>query len=308
MSRYLERAEHTARLIDVNLNLMLDESTSSLDQRWQRVLRALGNPASVKWSGDPYHLAHSMTFDTENHSSIVSCIMAARENARQVREQISSEQWQELNRLYHEFTRADTSDRRDAQPSEFLQIVHEGSHLFQGVTDSTMSHGEGWQFIQTGKYIERASATATLLDVYTSEFWSHPDRHEGTEYLEWIGLLRSCTAFEAYCRVYTADLHPERILEFLLLNQEFPHSVRYAIDTLQDALEAIHGESGKLRAGLLTRQAGRLQSSLSFGDVSEIVAQGVKSYLNGILHQCQAIHLSIYQICINYSIDTALAG
>ena len=308
MSRYLERAEHTARLIDVNLNLMLDESVSSVDRRWQRVLRALGNPEEIEWNNDPYRLAQSMTFDVDNDASIVSCISSARENARQVREQISTEQWGELNRLYHEFTRADSSDIRDAQPYDFLQLVHEGTHLFQGVTDSTMSHGEGWQFIQFGKYIERASATATLLDIYAVEFLAHPDRHEGAEYLEWIGLLRSCTAFEAYCKVYTADLYPERILEFLLLNAEFPHSVRYAIDTLQYALEAIHGEGGKRRAALLTRQAGRLQSSLSFGDISEIVAQGVSSYLNGILEQCQAIHQNIYQVYINYSVDTALAG
>jgi uncharacterized alpha-E superfamily protein len=175
------------------------------------------------------------------------------------------------------------------------------------VTDSTMSHGEGWQFIQFGKYIERASATATLLDVYTTDFWTHAPQ-EGTEYLEWIGLLRSCTAFEAYCRVYTADMQPERIIEFLLLNEEFPHSVRYSLDTLQHALEAIHGEGGKRRAALLTRQAGRLQASLSFADLSEIMPLGVNPYLNGILQQCQAIHQNIYQIYINYSIDTALAG
>ena len=248
MSRYLERAEHTARLIDVNLNLMLDESSSSVDQRWQRVLRALGCPEGATWGGDPYRFAQNMTFDMENHGSIVTCISEARENARQVREQISSEQWQELNRLYHEFTRADLSDIRELQPSDFLQVVHEGTHLFQGVTDSTMSHGEGWQFIQFGRYIERASATAILLDVYTTDLWANPDSHEGAEYLEWIGLLRCCTAFEAYCRVYTADLYPERILEFLLLNEEFPHSVRYAIDTLETALAAIHGEGGKRRA------------------------------------------------------------
>jgi uncharacterized alpha-E superfamily protein len=308
MSRYLERAEHTARIIDVNLNLMLDESASSVDRRWQRVLRSLGNPPKIAWTGDPYRLASTMIFDSEKRASIVSCIMLARENARQVREQISSEQWQELNRLYHEVTGANVDDSHGSQLSDFLQIVHDGAYLFQGVTDSTMSHGEGWQFIQFGRFIERASATAALLDVYTSEFLTHPDRLEGNEYLEWIGLLRSCTAFEAYCHVYTADLHPERILEFLLLNREFPHSVGYAIDTLQDALEAIHGEGGKRRAATLTRLAGRLQASLSFADVSEIVGQGVNAYLRGIQRQCQEIHQNIYQVYINYSIDSALAG
>src|SRR5271169_3912094 len=105
MSRYLERAEHAARLIDVNLNLMLDESSFSTDRRWQRVLAALGNPPGFEFTGDPYALTQLMTFDAANNASITACIVSARENARQVREQISSEQWQQLNRLFHEVTR-----------------------------------------------------------------------------------------------------------------------------------------------------------------------------------------------------------
>src|SRR5579871_6091441 len=105
MSRYLERAEHTTRLLDVNLTLMLDESASSSDHRWLRVLQALGNPKDVKWTGDPYALTRTLTFDTENKASIVSLIIAARENSRHVREQISTEQWHRLNSLYLEVTR-----------------------------------------------------------------------------------------------------------------------------------------------------------------------------------------------------------
>jgi len=309
MSRYLERAEHTARLLDINLNLMLDESSFGNDRRWERVLAALGNPAGFKFTGDPYALTHLVTFDAANGSSIISCIISARENARQVREQISSSQWQQLNRLYHEVTRNSGDHLSDTHPSDFLQAVISGAHLFQGVTDSTMNHGEGWHFIQIGRYIERASATVKLLNVYIEEFWADPDRPmEGTEYLEWIGLLRCSTAFEAYCRVYTNDVAPERILEFLLLNGENPHAVRHAIDCLQQALEAVHGESGKRRAVALMRLSGRLQASLQFGHISEIVAQGVRPYLFQILRQCQEIHQALYQLYINYSIESALAG
>ena len=105
MSRYLERAEHTTRLLDVNMNLMLDESWVSSDHRWQRVLYALGKPKRVKWEGNPYQLTRSLTYDTGHKSSVLSCIMAARENARHVREQISTEQWHRLNSLYLEVTR-----------------------------------------------------------------------------------------------------------------------------------------------------------------------------------------------------------
>jgi len=157
--------------------------------------------------------------------------------------------------------------------------------------------------------MERACATVTLLGLYHREFWGHPDQTpEASEYLEWIGLLRSCTAFEAYCKVYTADISPDRIIEFLLLNPEFPHSVRYSIDHLQRALEAIHGEGGKRRGAQLTRLAGRLQASLSFGQISEILSQDVGAYLQDILRQCRDIHETIYELYVNYAIQTALAG
>jgi uncharacterized alpha-E superfamily protein len=318
MSRYLERAEHTTRLLDVNLNLMLDESATSADRRWQRVLQALGNPKDVEWTGDPYALTRALTFDTNNKASILSLIIAARENSRHVREQISTEQWHRLNSLYLQVTRpeiqyarteAGTMMSHPAEPTEFLQQVMEAVHQFQGVSDSTMSHGEGWQFIQVGRYIERASATAALLEAYHQDLWSQPDKiPEGNEYLEWMGLLRSATAFEAYCKVYTADLTPEKILEFLLLDEEFPHSLRFSIDSLQHALGAIQRESGKSRADQLRRLAGRLQGSLSYSDIDEILTQDVVAYLQTIQAQCQDIHNTIYALYVDYSIQAALAG
>jgi uncharacterized alpha-E superfamily protein len=318
MSRYLERAEHTTRLLDVNLNLMLDESATSADRRWQRVLQSLGNPKGVVWAGDPYALTWALTFDTGNKASILSLIIAARENSRHVREQISTEQWHRLNSLYLQVTRpemqrglheAGTMNTQAAEPTEFLQQVMEAVHQFQGVSDSTMSHGEGWQFIQVGRYIERATATAMLLEAYHPDLWEPTERiSEGNEYLEWMGLLRSATAFEAYCKVYTADLTPERILEFLLLDEEFPHSLRFSIDSLQHALGAIQRESGKSRADQLRRLAGRLQGSLSYSDVDEILTQDVVGYLQMIQAQCRDIHNMIYEFYIDYSIQAALAG
>src|ERR1700740_2264866 len=144
MSRYLERAEHTTRLLDVNLNLMLDESAASAERRWRRVLQALGWPKDIEWTGEPYSLTYSMTFDTTNKASILACIIAARENSRHVREQISTEQWNRLNSLYLQVTRpelqmgkqAEAQAADVAQPSEFLQSVMEAVHQFQGVTDS----------------------------------------------------------------------------------------------------------------------------------------------------------------------------
>lgn len=322
MSRYLERAEHTTRLLDVNLNLMLDESASAAERRWKRVLQALGCPKDITWKGDPYELVRSLTFDTSSDASILSLLISARENSRHVREQISTEQWHRLNSLYLQVTRPElhrpayepgTMAIEPEQPTEFLTQVMEAVHQFQGVSDSTMSHGEGWQFIQVGRYIERASATAALLEAYHHNLWgTQPEdgfpRTEGNEYLDWMGLLRSATAFEAYCKVYTADLTPERILEFLLLDEEFPHSLRFSIDGLQHALGAIQHEGGKSRAEPVRRLAGRLQGSLSYSGVEEILEGDIVAYLKTIQAQCREIHDTLYKIYIDYSIQTALAG
>ena len=317
MSRYLERAEHTTRLLDVNLNLMLDESSTSSDHRWQRVLQALGKPKRALWNGNPYELARKLTFDTEYKSSVISCIVRARENARHVREQISTEQWHRLNSLYLEVTRPELAtvmqtealNETTGSPSAFLQQVMEAVHQFQGVTDSTMSHGEGWQFIQVGRYLERATATALLLEAYSEDLWAEPDRvAEGNEYLEWMGLLRSATAFEAYCKVYTADLTPEQILEFLLLDVEFPHSLRFSIDAMQHALEAISRTTGALRTEELARLGGKLQASLAYTSADDLMGKSLVPYLRNIQQQCSAIHNAIYHLYIDYSMQAALTG
>ena len=171
-----------------------------------------------------------------------------------------------------------------------------------------MTHGEGWQFIQLGRYIERATATANLLSIYHGEILSlDDDVSDGQHYLEWIGLLRCCTAFEAYCQAYTAELTQDRILEFLLLNQRFPHSLRYSIDSLRQALVAIQQATGRHSVEALNRVAGRLQASLNFSEITEILSQDTASYLHNILQQCRQIHDLIYRFYIHYSVEAALA-
>ncbi len=317
MSRYLERAEHITRMLDVNLNLMLDEGPASAERRWQRVLVALGKPKFAAWNGNPYHLTRKLTFDPVNKSAILACIIAARENARNVREQISTEMWSRLNSLYLQVTRPEMQSDMHAEalmngsgePTDFLQQVMEAVQQFQGVTDSTLSHGEGWQFIQVGRFIERATAMAMLLEAYYPDLWTPvDDLHDASQYLDWMGLLRSATAFEAYCKVYTADLTPEQILEFVLLDSEFPHALRFSIDSLQRALDAIQVESGKQRGEALRRRAGRLQATLSYTSIGEVLEGDVLQYLAHVKRECRAIHETIYELYVDYSIQAALAG
>ena len=318
MSRYLERAEHTTRLIEVNLNLMLDESANAAERRWKRVLKAIHDPKDTPWKGDPYALVRCLTFDNDSRASILSLLIMARENARHVREQISTEQWHRLNSLYLHVTRPEAKSTREPGamalepdvPTEFLTEVMESVHQFQGVTDSTMSHGEGWQFIQVGRWIERAGALASLLIAYHDDLWEEPspDKLESNEYLDWMGLLRSATAFEAYCKVYTADLTPHQILEFLLLDDCFPHSLRFAVDSMQHALHAIDRGSGGVRTESLARRTGKAQALLAYASVEEILARGVVPYLHQIQAQLAEVHDQMYRLYIDFTIQSALTG
>jgi uncharacterized alpha-E superfamily protein len=262
-------------------------------------------PANAKT--DAYSVAQALTFDAKNKGSIIACMNSARENARQVREQISSEMWEHLNQLFLQTRRA--GRKWKATPHLFFRGVKDGAHLFQGITDSTLSHSEGWHFIQAGRFIERASATAGLLEAHAGELFERPDTEaEHSDYLDLVGLLKSCTAFEAYCKVYTADLNPERIAEFLLLNQEFPHSVRFAAEMIQNALNAVAELTQTRKAGRANRLAGRLRAALSFSQIDEIMVGGLRPYLDDIKRQCAQIHTALYQQYVSYPIEAALSS
>ncbi|NJN19690.1 MAG: alpha-E domain-containing protein [Oscillochloris sp.] len=306
MSRYLERAEHTARVLGVGLNQMLDQTGQLAAPRWARLLTALAIPPGEEM-GDPAVILRELVFNAENPASIVACIAMARENARQVREQISSEMWEQLNRLYLRVRKADFASIWAGDPAEFLQEVKEGAHLFQGVTDATMSHGEGWHFIEVGRYLERAVATSSLLDVYFHALLEPIPGEPPLEYNDWVSLLKCCTSFETYCKTYTADVQHRCVAEFLLLNAESPRSVRFAADRLQHGLNAIAQATGGRPGGRVERLAGRLRASLDYAQVDEIMNESLHSYLESVQRQCGAIHMAIYQTYISYPVDTVLS-
>ncbi len=305
IGRYLERAEHTVRVLDVNLTLMLEGPAPNPKASWKRAMRALGVSESLQ-QADADALVNTMCFNALHGGSVSSCVAAARESARQVRDEISSEQWQKLNRLYHSLAEM-RSPERYTTISDLLQLVLDGIHLFQGVTDTTMPHGEGWQFIRAGRHMERSTQIATLLELYYRELYSEPEAMiDSTQYLEWVGVLRCCTAFEAYCTVYTADLTPERILEFLLLNPIFPHALRYSVNSLVEALAGIQSEGRRAPGEELARRAGRLQASLAFAQIDEILERDTAGYLREVLGECRVIQELIYNLYISYPVDTAL--
>ena len=308
MSRYLERAENTVRQLDVTMSLMLDTSDTSAEKRWQRMMASLGKPPGMVWNDDLESMARMLVFDSLNHAAVTFCINGARENARQVREEISTEQWQKLNRLYHQMHSPHAQTQFRSSINDALASVIDGIHLFKGVSDTTMIHGQGWQFIRLGRYLERLYATATLLEVYQPDlFQPHVQDHSGYQYLEFVGLLRCCTSFEAYCQVYTADLSPDRILEFLLLNRDFPHAIRYCVDGMRDAIESIQHAGGRRPPEELIAVIGRLHAMLGYTTIHEILAGDPGQFLHTVREQGMRIHELIYRYYVHYSIQSALA-
>jgi uncharacterized alpha-E superfamily protein len=271
-------------------------------------MASLGKPAGMEWNGDLEALAARLVFDSLIPASVTFCVNGARENARQVREEISSEQWQRLNRLFHQMHAPKAQAQFSANNNDSLASVIDGIHLFKGVSDTTMIHGQGWQFIRLGRYLERAYSTATMLEVYQPDLFGPKEREDsGDQYLELVGLLRSCTSFEAYCQVYTADLSPDRILEFLLLNRDFPHTIRYTVDAIRTAIDSIQRAGGRRPPDELTAAIGRLHAMLGFTTINEILAGNADDFLHSIREQCLRIHELIYRNYVHYSIQSALA-
>lgn len=308
MSRYLERAEHTARLIDVNIQLRLDQSPESESANWLRLTEALQVPIAPDESVDPASIAETLTLDRTNPSSIVSCIAAARENLRHVREQCSSEMWEQLNRFYLDVRSTTPQESSILHSHTLFRAVQEGANLFHGITDSTMIHGEGWHYIQLGRFVERTDNLATFLGTHFKRLPQPLDQAvESEEYLDWIGLLKSFTAFEAYCKTFSAELRPLRVAEFLLLNPDFPHSVRFSVGRVHAALTAI-GDLTDRKADQAIRLTGRLRAALSFSQIEEIMASGANTYMTGIRKECWQAHTAIREVYFDYPIETAMAS
>ncbi len=297
MSRYFERATHCSRVLEANYSLMLNPGKLSTEQRWQNIMSHLGlDEESARI--EPQAAIMKLMSDHDLPSSIVSCVTSARENASQVREEISSEMWERLNQLYHEVVQTAANMYSDSDVMRLFMTLREGGYKFIGVTDASMNHGEGWHFIQLGKYIERTSSLPLLLAAVFSA-------QEGADDLDWVGLLTSCSAFEAYCKVYTADLKGEQVAEFLLLNPEFPYTARYSTEKMQHALEGIRRTSPGRRFSEIERIGGRIHASLAYAQIDDIMSRDFERFLANIIEQCQSLHSAVHAAYIDYPIESA---
>src|SRR6266851_6271298 len=231
MSRYVERAENVARFIEVNLQLMLD-APSGEDQQWEPLVNTTGDgEAFTKRYGEAtqQNVIQFLTFDAENPNSILSCVRAARENARSVREIISSEMWEQLNEFYLLVNSAAANVGSLRDPHELFASVKMSSHQLAGVTDATMTHNEGWHFSRLGRQLERADKTSRIVDVkYFLLLPTVADVGTTSDDIQWAAVLRSASAFEMY-RKRHGRISPDRIAEFLLLDRDFPRAIHYCL-------------------------------------------------------------------------------
>ena len=282
MSRYAERAENVARFIDVNLQLMLDGSTGE-EQQWEPLVSTTGDYESFKkhyGQATQQNVIHFLTFDAENPNSILSCVRAARENARTIREIISSEMWLQLNKFYWTVTAAGEFPKAQANPHEFCTEVKNANHLFNGLAAATMTHGEPWHFFHMGQMLERADKTSRMLDVkYFILLRSVHDVGTPFDDIQWAAVLRSASAFEMY-RKRHGRISPRGVVEFLMLDREFPRAIQFCLLAARDSLHAISGTPIGTFRHPAEKLLGQLCSDLSFAGVDEIISFGLHEYLD----------------------------
>lgn len=228
-----------------------------------------------------------LVFDNENPNSIVASVAQARENARMVRDQITVELWEELNRLYLWLRGDDARNLWHRSPTEFFGQIKNSCLLLVGLIYATFVHNEGWQFMQVGKFIERADKITRIIDVRHATFpaTGAPERISQRDTLDWSAVLRSCSAWDAYKSAYGADVRPEWAVELLLFNEEFPRSVRFCVEKLDDALRAISGVRPRRSSNNAEMLSGRLLAKMQYGSLDEVLAVGVHDYMD--LLQCR---------------------
>jgi uncharacterized alpha-E superfamily protein len=300
MARYMERAENTARMLDVNYQTsLLPQSADMSEQGWRGLLSIseLTLAYSQKHKDvEPRSVMDFMVSDATNGSSIVSCLRAARENARAVRGALTTEVWETQNQTWLEFNRVLQSDALERDPSSLFEWVKFRSHLSRGVTVGTMLQDEALHFLRIGTFLERADNTARLLDVKFQalaggDYFGPGVAKEGQEvdFYHWSAILRSVSGFEIYRKVYRNVIRPEKVAELLILRPDMPRSLAACLNEVVLNLKDVANE----QSDETLRRAGRLRSDLQYGRIDEILATGLHAYLTEFLNRVNDLGVGI---------------
>jgi uncharacterized alpha-E superfamily protein len=298
MSRYIERAENTARMLDVNVQMsLMPQSASHAEQGWRNMLGISELiPAFEASHGAVYSAKDVLDFmvrDPNNSSSIVACLQAARENARAVRGTLTTEVWETHNDTWLEVQKLMAQGLHESEPSHFFEWVKFRSHLSRGVTLGTMLKDEAFYFIRLGTHLERADNTARILDVKFQGLddlspWNGSGRVRSVnptdsqrDFYHWAAVLRSVSAFEVYRKVYRDVITPDRVAELLILNPDMPRALTYCVSEVVDNLSHI----SNARSRETERRAGLLHAELKYGRIDHVFHTGLHAFLTGFLEK-----------------------
>ena len=283
MSRYMERAENMARILGVTSNVVLCSKPETQQQNLLAPLTITGGTEAYFERHPTLSLPSLIDFlalDPDNASSIYMCLRCARENAHAVRWQITSEMWETLNATWIEMRSFGSELVTGPEATRFLDWVKERSHLFRGVTYGTIMRGEAFNFSRLGTFLERADATARILDVkYHILLPRVEDVGGALDYYQWAALLRSVSSFETYRTIYRDRIRPINVAELLILDRRMPRSLAACLDQIGQALSRLEGQNDQPAK----RLAAELQARLVHGDIEEIFLGGLHEYLTDFL-------------------------
>lgn len=296
MSRYIERAENVARFISVNLNLSLDMPGEDF-QQWMPLVVTTGDDKKFRElyeEPSKENVLKFLTFDYQNPNSIVASLRAARENARSVREVISSEMWEHINKFYLMLRETDGLRQAIDNTFDFYEQVRVSGQQFMGVTDATMTHGEAWHFCRMGRSIERSDKTSRILDVKYYILLPSPTV-VGTPYddIQWAALLRSASALEMY-RQKHGQITPANVVDFLILDRSFPRAVLYCLTKANESLHAVSGTPLGGFSNLPEQKLGQLRSELAYTRADEVIERGLHEFVDDLQSRLNGIGAAIH--------------
>ena len=303
-ARYMDRAENAARLLDVTYLMLLEEAEQRYRLRWDALIRIAGSPELFQTLYDeanPDTIRDFLLFSEAHYNSVVSCVQRVRENARTIRDRISREMWEHINSLYHRTRNLSGSARTDEDVHRLCREIITASHTFNGITDGTLPHDEGWHFIQAGRALERATHTARVVDVEYHKLLDISSQDAHADFYQWRAVLRSVAAGELYGRSYHSWIEPEKVAELLILNKHHPRSVRFNTGWLQASLRAVSGAAPHSYMNEAERLTGKLHDTLVYDRIEDIFARGLHPFLDEISVSCRRIGEEISRTYFHYA-------
>jgi uncharacterized alpha-E superfamily protein len=294
INRYVERAENLSRFVEVSEAMALDCPPGSAEP-WLPLIDASGDRELFDQlfpNGNPQDVVQFLVREPRNPSSIVNCVGIARENARQIREVITTEMWEQLNDLY--WTLQDNESFWDQPPQEQLRDIRRACQLFYGITDATLSRDLSWQFSRLGRLLERADKATRILDVKYYLLLPSPDEVGGVlDELQWISLLRSAGAYQMFRQARQQAIEPKAVAAFLLLDPIFPRSVRYCLERITETLRIIRGSAVPGAPDALECLAGLTLARWSYTPIDALIAGGLHESIDALQSDLNQLHTLI---------------